>query len=65
MTTEQRDGANSIASMASVSVSLGEQDTDALLHAVPSVYQTRIEEVLVTGLCTGVECLDRAACGSD
>ncbi|GAA4545283.1 non-ribosomal peptide synthase/polyketide synthase [Amycolatopsis samaneae] len=43
-------GANTVGSARSVSVSLGEAETDALLHQVPAVYRTQINDVLLTAL---------------
>jgi amino acid adenylation domain-containing protein/non-ribosomal peptide synthase protein (TIGR01720 family) len=43
-------GANTVASARSVAVALSAAETRALLHAVPPVYRTRIDEVLLSAL---------------
>jgi amino acid adenylation domain-containing protein/non-ribosomal peptide synthase protein (TIGR01720 family) len=45
-----RDGRNTIGSAATVSVRLDRADTDALLRAVPPVYATQVNDVLLTAL---------------
>ncbi|HKR50295.1 MAG TPA: non-ribosomal peptide synthase/polyketide synthase [Pseudonocardiaceae bacterium] len=45
-----RDGANTAGSSRAVSVRLGRDDTDALLHRVPAVYRTQINDVLLSAL---------------
>ncbi|MGH3823001.1 MAG: amino acid adenylation domain-containing protein, partial [Pseudonocardiaceae bacterium] len=45
-----RAGANTTASSRTVVVRLGQQDTDALLHRVPAVYRTQINDVLLSAL---------------
>jgi non-ribosomal peptide synthase protein (TIGR01720 family) len=44
------DGANTEASMQSITVTLSADETNALLHDVPAVYRTRINDALLTGL---------------
>ncbi|HEX3788439.1 MAG TPA: non-ribosomal peptide synthase/polyketide synthase [Pseudonocardiaceae bacterium] len=44
------DGANTVATSRTVSVRLSQQDTDALLHKVPPVYRTQINDVLLAAL---------------
>jgi non-ribosomal peptide synthase protein (TIGR01720 family) len=44
------EGANTVASASTVSVSLDSQDTHALLREVPKAYHTQIHEVLLTAL---------------
>ena len=44
------DGDNSEASAATVKVALNDQETQALLHEVPAVYRTQINDVLLTAL---------------
>ncbi|HEY0607972.1 MAG TPA: amino acid adenylation domain-containing protein, partial [Herpetosiphonaceae bacterium] len=44
------DGVNTLESARSVAVALGEDDTRALLYEVPAVYQTQINDVLLTAL---------------
>ncbi|HKY29366.1 MAG TPA: FkbM family methyltransferase, partial [Pyrinomonadaceae bacterium] len=44
------DGANTEASAETVTVSLSVEDTRALLHDVPAIYRTRINDALLTGL---------------
>ncbi|MEW6737924.1 MAG: condensation domain-containing protein, partial [Acidobacteriota bacterium] len=44
------DGINTVKSTATVSISLNEKDTQALLREVPSAYHTEINEVLITAL---------------
>lgn len=44
------DGANTMETASTVSVSLDSQDTDALLHEVPKAYHTQVHEVLLTAL---------------
>ncbi len=46
-------GINSEASMVSTSVSMSEEETEALLQEIPSVYNTQINEVLLTGVLRG------------
>ena len=43
-------GENSISSLQTINVALSAEETDALLHEVPSVYHTHINEVLLTAL---------------
>jgi amino acid adenylation domain-containing protein/natural product biosynthesis luciferase-like monooxygenase protein/non-ribosomal peptide synthase protein (TIGR01720 family) len=43
-------GANTVASMRQLNVQLSEADTRALLHEIPEVYRTQINEVLLTAL---------------
>ncbi len=43
-------GGNTVSSARSVSVSLTKAETDALLHNVPSVYRTQINDVLLSAL---------------
>ncbi|MDQ4104739.1 MAG: amino acid adenylation domain-containing protein, partial [Actinomycetota bacterium] len=45
-----RAGANTAGSSREVSVRLGRDDTDALLHQVPGVYRTQINDVLMSAL---------------
>ncbi|MGH3754099.1 MAG: non-ribosomal peptide synthase/polyketide synthase, partial [Pseudonocardiaceae bacterium] len=45
-----RAGANTAGSSRWVSVRLGRDDTDALLHRVPGVYRTQINDVLLSAL---------------
>jgi amino acid adenylation domain-containing protein/non-ribosomal peptide synthase protein (TIGR01720 family) len=45
-----RTGANTVASARTVSVSLSAEETRALLHDVPAVYGTQINDVLLTAL---------------
>jgi amino acid adenylation domain-containing protein/non-ribosomal peptide synthase protein (TIGR01720 family) len=45
-----RAGANTAGSSRAVSVRLGRDDTDALLHRVPGVYRTQINDVLLSAL---------------
>ncbi|MFT5283889.1 MAG: non-ribosomal peptide synthase protein (TIGR01720 family) [Planctomycetota bacterium] len=51
--TEITTGDNDFASSRTVTVNLDEAKTTALLQQVPSVYETRIDEVLLTALVTG------------
>jgi amino acid adenylation domain-containing protein/non-ribosomal peptide synthase protein (TIGR01720 family) len=44
------DGANTMETASTVSVSLDAEDTDALLHEVPKAYHTQVHEVLLTAL---------------
>ncbi|MGP4002444.1 amino acid adenylation domain-containing protein, partial [Streptomyces sp. 8N706] len=44
------DGRNATAAEQTVEVRLGREETEALLHRVPSVYRTQINDVLVTAL---------------
>jgi amino acid adenylation domain-containing protein/non-ribosomal peptide synthase protein (TIGR01720 family) len=44
------DGANTVASTRSIQVRLGRIDTDALLHKVPDVYRTQVNDVLLSAL---------------
>ncbi len=48
-------GNNSIASARSVVVSLGKEETQALLRDVPAAYRTRIDEVLLTALAQALK----------
>ncbi|MGH3838239.1 MAG: condensation domain-containing protein, partial [Pseudonocardiaceae bacterium] len=45
-----RAGLNTVRSSSAVSVRLGRQDTDALLHQVPGVYRTQVNDVLLAAL---------------
>ncbi len=45
-----RDGQNTVGSAATVSARLSRADTDALLRAVPPVYATQVNDVLLTAL---------------
>ncbi|MGH3669991.1 MAG: amino acid adenylation domain-containing protein, partial [Pseudonocardiaceae bacterium] len=45
-----RTGANTAGSIRSVSVRLGREDTAALLHRIPGVYRTQINDVLLSAL---------------
>ncbi|KAA2257273.1 amino acid adenylation domain-containing protein [Solihabitans fulvus] len=45
-----RDGANTVGSERSVTVRLDAADTAALLHDVPAVYRTQVNDVLLTAL---------------
>ncbi|WP_189135890.1 non-ribosomal peptide synthase/polyketide synthase, partial [Wenjunlia tyrosinilytica] len=45
-----RGGPNTAASARTVSVRLGREDTDALLHKVPGVYRTQVNDVLLSAL---------------
>ncbi|MGH3842539.1 MAG: non-ribosomal peptide synthase/polyketide synthase, partial [Pseudonocardiaceae bacterium] len=45
-----RAGANTAASTRTVTVRLGQEDTDALVHRVPGVYRTQINDVLLSAL---------------
>ncbi|HSZ29984.1 MAG TPA: condensation domain-containing protein, partial [Pseudonocardiaceae bacterium] len=45
-----RTGANTAASTRTVVVRLGRDETDALLHRVPAVYRTQINDVLLSAL---------------
>ncbi|WP_269822518.1 condensation domain-containing protein [Dictyobacter vulcani] len=47
---DQNNGENSIASAHTVTVSLSVEETQALLHAVPPVYHTQMNDVLLTAL---------------
>ncbi|MET0136113.1 MAG: amino acid adenylation domain-containing protein, partial [Kibdelosporangium sp.] len=44
------DGDNTVASARSVTVTLGRDETDALLHKVPDVYRTQVNDVLLSAL---------------
>ncbi|MFE7430523.1 amino acid adenylation domain-containing protein, partial [Streptomyces sp. NPDC057545] len=44
------DGADTVAHQRTVTVALDTDDTEALLHTVPPVYRTRIDDVLLTCL---------------
>ncbi|WP_268891514.1 non-ribosomal peptide synthase/polyketide synthase [Lentzea tibetensis] len=44
------DGANTVATMGSVTVRLDAETTRALLHDVPGVYRTQVNDVLLTAL---------------
>ncbi|MEV4314210.1 non-ribosomal peptide synthase/polyketide synthase [Actinocrispum sp. NPDC049592] len=46
------DGGNTVADARSVVVRLGREDTDALLHKVPEVYRTQINDVLLSALAS-------------
>src|SRR5207244_11830409 len=46
------DGPNTSSSGGVVSVRLGRDETDALLHRVPEVYQTQVNDVLLSALGT-------------
>ncbi|HJT04866.1 MAG TPA: condensation domain-containing protein, partial [Pseudonocardiaceae bacterium] len=45
-----RAGANTAGSARTVTVRLGREDTDALVHRVPAAYRTQINDVLLTAL---------------
>ncbi|GAU66922.1 putative non-ribosomal peptide synthetase, partial [Streptomyces sp. NBRC 110611] len=45
-----RDGANITAHERTVSVRLGREETEALLHKVPAVYRTQVNDVLLSAL---------------
>ncbi|HEY4939136.1 MAG TPA: amino acid adenylation domain-containing protein, partial [Actinomycetota bacterium] len=45
-----RDGLNTAGSTRTVSVRLGRAETDALLHEVPAVYRTQVNDVLLSAL---------------
>ncbi|MCA1708874.1 MAG: condensation domain-containing protein, partial [Actinobacteria bacterium] len=45
-----RGGPNTEGSTCAVSVRLGQQDTDALLHQVPGTYRTQVNDVLLAAL---------------
>jgi amino acid adenylation domain-containing protein/non-ribosomal peptide synthase protein (TIGR01720 family) len=45
-----RPGANTVGSTRTVTARLGRADTDALLHRVPGVYRTQINDVLLSAL---------------
>src|SRR5205823_1485704 len=45
-----RDGANTEGSTHTLTVQLGREDTDALLHRVPDVYRTQANDVLLSAL---------------
>ncbi|GAA4960292.1 non-ribosomal peptide synthase/polyketide synthase [Actinoplanes utahensis] len=45
-----REGTGAVASAGTVSVRLGRSDTEALLHEVPPVYRTQINDVLLSAL---------------
>ncbi|MGH3780153.1 MAG: condensation domain-containing protein, partial [Pseudonocardiaceae bacterium] len=45
-----RAGSNTVGSCSAVSVRLGRDDTDALLHQVPGVYRTLVNDVLLAAL---------------
>ncbi|MGH3896926.1 MAG: condensation domain-containing protein, partial [Pseudonocardiaceae bacterium] len=45
-----RAGVNTVGSGSAVSVRLGRADTDALLHQVPGVYRTQVNDVLLAAL---------------
>ncbi len=47
---DQIQGENTVASAHSIMVSLSPQETDMLLHKVPSVYHTQVNDVLLTAL---------------
>ncbi len=49
------DGRNTVASAQTVFVSLNIEETTALLHEVPSVYQTQITDALLTALVRAVK----------
>ncbi|MFF9077669.1 amino acid adenylation domain-containing protein [Streptomyces sp. NPDC014872] len=44
------DGADTVAHQRTVTVALDTDETEALLHTVPSVYRTRVDDVLLTCL---------------
>ncbi len=44
------DGTNTVASTRKVTLRLSASDTDALLHSVPGVYRTQVNDVLLTAL---------------
>ncbi len=44
------NGENTVASACTVSVSLSQAETTSLLHEVPTVYQTQINDILLTAL---------------
>ncbi len=48
--TDLAGGANIVASTETVLVSLGAEETNALLHEVPAAYRTQINDVLLTAL---------------
>ena len=48
------DGANTVASAQTISVSLNVEETTTLLQEVPSVYQTQITDALLTALARAV-----------
>jgi amino acid adenylation domain-containing protein/non-ribosomal peptide synthase protein (TIGR01720 family) len=47
-------GDDSVAALASVSVSLSEEETRALLHDAPAAYHTQINDILLTALALAV-----------
>ncbi|MFI2612139.1 amino acid adenylation domain-containing protein [Kitasatospora sp. NPDC018619] len=49
-----RPGEATIASAAEVRVTVGEEDTRALLHDVPATYRTQVNDVLLTALGTAL-----------
>ena len=49
-----RAGVNTVASSRVISVRLGREDTDALLHQVPGVYRTQVNDVLLSALGRGL-----------
>ncbi|PSB47353.1 non-ribosomal peptide synthetase [Cyanosarcina cf. burmensis CCALA 770] len=44
------NGENTVASACTISVSLTQEETEALLHEVPAAYQTQINDILLTAL---------------
>ncbi|MFE7467339.1 amino acid adenylation domain-containing protein, partial [Streptomyces sp. NPDC057499] len=44
------DGTDTVAQQRTVTVALDADETDALLHSVPSVYRTRVDDILLTSL---------------
>lgn len=48
------DGLNTIASAQTLTLSLGAEETEALLRQVPQAYQSQINDVLLTALVQGV-----------
>jgi amino acid adenylation domain-containing protein/non-ribosomal peptide synthase protein (TIGR01720 family) len=51
---DHAEGHNNEASSSSIEIALDEQQTDALLHQVPTRYHTRINEVLLTALARAI-----------
>ena len=45
-----REGANTVGAAATMTVRLGRRETDALLHQVPGVYRTQVNDVLLAAL---------------
>ncbi len=52
---DQPQGSNRMADLACVSVSLSQEDTEALLQVVPNVYRTQIMDSLLTALVLTVQ----------